>query len=208
MYSRKHYLKVFEEAKLEMPQIEAAERAKACGFELLDDGATLTMSSLNRTFYIDSRTWEMKMQGGRPMPLQLRILTMHYIKKAPGVWRVGELSPLRKLPGLEMYGPVVSRRSEDILVKSFGEEPELLFDVMKKVGGEKVDMGDAGGRFIVLPKMPMTVMIHGAEPGLPAEASVMMDSRSGDVLHLEDLVVMAELLSHKLVNVALEMKRG
>lgn len=191
-----------------MPQIDAAERAEACGFEISEDGKTLYMNSLGRKYSIDPANWDMRMPGGRPMPLQVRILTMHYIKNAPKVWRTGELSPLRKLPGLEMYGPVVSRRSENILVKAFGDEPETLFDVLEKVGGEKVDMGDAGAKFIVLPKMPMTIMIHGAEPGLPAEASVMMDSRSGDVLHLEDLVVMAEILSHKLANLALEHKKG
>lgn len=207
MYSRKHYLKVFEEAKESMGAVDAAERAAACGFRHGADGASLEFSAMGRDFTIDTRSWDMRSPDGRPMPLQHRILALHYIKNVPSSWPAGELSALKKLPGLEMYGPVVARRSEDILVKSFGDEPELLYPVMEELGGEKIDMGDAAARFAVLPKMPMTVVIHGAEPGLPAEALVMIDTSAGKILHLEDLVVMAELLSHKMANVALRIKK-
>ena len=204
-YSRKHYLAVLEESKKELEGTDAAEKARLCGFEFeeTEEGPRMFFISLGVQYEIDPVTWEIRrVAGGRVMPLQMRIVTLHYIKRAAGVPLKGELIPLTKFPELMNYGPVIRRRSENILSRCFADNPELFFPALEKLGGERINMGDAAGRFHQLPLLPVVVVVHESEPGLPGEAIVMMDASAPEMMHLEDLVVLAELLSHKLASVA------
>jgi len=64
--------------------------------------------------------------------------------------------------------------------------------------------GDAAARLFPLPRLPIVIVINKSEEGLPAAANLMYDRSATDLLPLEDLVVLAELVSHKLSNVAKE----
>lgn len=209
MYSRKHYLKVLEEAKNELKGMDIEERARVCGFEYRQaegGSAQLEFESLGTKYKVDCSSWDITaVDTGRVMPLQFRILTLHLLGQAEDIMLVEEdLKPLKAFPGLEMYEQVIRRRSDEILIRRFGERPEVLFNVIEELNGERVELGDAGGRFFPFPKMPVVVVVYEAEPGLPAEANVFFDSTAGRLFHMEDLVVTAELLSHKLANVAMK----
>ncbi len=208
MYSRKHYMKVLEEAKGELAGVDARERALVCGFDYVagtGDGAALEFDSLGTRFSVDCDTWDIKnMLTGRDMPLQFRILTLHLLWQAKDVEPTGDIMPLKAFRGLEMYEQVIRRRSDNILIRRFGDRSALLIKTVEELKGEKVDMGDAGGRFWPFPKMPVLAVVYEAEPGLPAEANMLFDSTADRLFHIEDLVVTAELLAHKLVNVALK----
>jgi len=205
-YSREHYLKVLEEARVDLEGVDFRKRAGVCGFDYResDGGAQLNFVSLGVDYTIDLEKLDIMSEDGRVMPLQMRIVVLHFLKRENPVALTGELMPLTRFPELVNYAPVIRRRSEEILERRFADRPDLLPPAVEKLGGQVLDMADASGRLLPLPQLPVTFTVYESEPGLPGEATVMFDESAPKMLHLEDLVVIAELLSHKLVNVALK----
>jgi hypothetical protein len=202
MYSRKHYLSVLKEAEDSLAQLDLM-RARACGFgvrKVEGGGEGFTFECLGKLYTISADAREVRSADGRPMPLIMRVVVLHYLLRGGAAGFAGEYAPLKDMPGLELYACVIQRRSEDVLARAFGPAPELLKPAAARLGGLPVSMGDAAARLFPLPKIPMVVFVNGPLEEIPANAGTLFDRSAPELLPLEDLVVLAEIVSHKLVN--------
>jgi hypothetical protein len=206
MYTRTHYKEVLEEAKGRLAGAAAAERARACGWNARQFGGEtkICMDYLGKEFLLDPATLETTSKDGRPMPLLARIVALHYLLASGSFPISGELVSLRKIPELECYGTTIKWRTEDVLVRAFGARPGLIRDAAVRAGGSPLDRGDAAVRLFPLPRVPMVIVINGEEDGIPAAAAIFYDRSVTSLLPLEDAVVLAELVSHKLANISRE----
>lgn len=205
MYSRKHYLGVLGEAKKQLAGADMSARASACGYAVRKNttgGVEIEVEYLGKHFRLDPAGLDAVSGGGRPMPLLMRIVVLHYLNGSGQPPLTGELVPLKKITELESYGPTIRWRTEDILVRAFGARPALLRETSERLGGAAVEIGDAGARLFPLPRVPMVISVNGEEEGIPADATVFYDKSITSVLPLEDAVVLAEIVSHKLANAA------
>jgi hypothetical protein len=211
MYSRKHYLELLEDAGKQLCGSDIEARAAACGFQVRENpvsGKEIIIDYFNRRFRSAIIDIVPADDGGRPMPLQIRIIALHYLISAGTHPVTGEFIPLKKIPGLENYGGVIKRRSEDVLVRAFGDKPALLKETVVRLGGAPVDIGDAAGRLFPLPRIPILAVFSSAEENIPAYATLMFDRSATSLLPLEDLVVLAEIVSHKLSNVSETIRKS
>ncbi|MFA6449955.1 MAG: DUF3786 domain-containing protein [bacterium] len=140
--------------------------------------------------------------NGREMPLLMRVITMHHLIEAKPTPITGALAPIRSFPGLESYEATIRRRTEEILLRAFGNSPELLMASAERLGGVAVKMGDSAARIYPLPRLPIVIVINKSGEGLPAGAALLYDRSASELLPLEDIVVLAELVSRKIVNIA------
>ncbi|UCD09842.1 MAG: DUF3786 domain-containing protein, partial [Dehalococcoidales bacterium] len=92
-----------------------------------------------------------------------------------------------------------SKRTIQPLVENFGNDPVRLLDVGKDFGGVPADLGDTS---IVIPafsRVPVTIAIWKGDEEFPPEGSVLFDANVRDYLTTEDVTVVSEVITWKLV---------
>lgn len=124
-----------------------------------------------------------------------RILLLHYLEKAGGRTATGEWIAFSEVPGAELYLGNFRARSADRIARAFGDEPSLLLEAGRALGGVEVKHGDAGVRFEALPHVPALALVWGGDEEFPASGDVLFDGCVVDYLSVEDIVVTAEKLA-------------
>jgi len=138
-------------------------------------------------------------EGTGELPLRESILVLHYLAQAKGTAATGKLITYRDLPGGVVYFPTFSKRTTDPLTRRFGMEPDLLVEASKTIGGTEVDLGDAGVVIKGFSRTPITIILWTGDEELPAQLNILFDASITDYLESEDVTVLCEVLTWKLV---------
>ncbi len=127
----------------------------------------------------------------------LSILLSHYVK--------GRSSPptsilikFEKLPGGYAYEKAFLQRAVQPIAKIFGQKPSDLIEAAKLLGGRGLTFGDSSVEIPTLTGIPI-VFIVWAEGEFPASATVLFDESASSYIPTEDLAVLAELTSSRLI---------
>ena len=132
------------------------------------------------------------------LPAFARILVLHYLVNRSEAQQTGQLISYKELPGGSIYIQPFTNRAIRPLVSAFGDNPENLVKVAHRLGGEQVKLGDAGVVLKVFPKIPVTLVMWGADEEFPASGNILFDSSAGSVLHTEDYAVLASFVAQTL----------
>jgi hypothetical protein len=133
------------------------------------------------------------------IPFREKVLILHYLAQAKGTPPSGKYITFRELPEGPVYFRTFSKRTIQPLVKNFGEDPARLLEVGKEFGGVSSDLGDTS---IVIPafhRVPVTIVIWKGDEEFPPEGSVVFDANIQDYLTTEDVTVVSEVITWKLV---------
>lgn len=125
------------------------------------------------------------------------VLLNHYAQSNPAPL-TGNLIKYKDLPGGHAYEGAFSHRAIEPIAKSFGGNPEQLLKAAELLGGKPLSMGDASFVVEALKGIPLTFILWGAEE-FPAEASILYDESAGGLLPTEDLAVLGELVTVRLL---------
>ena len=82
---------------------------------------------------------------------------------------------------------------------SFSQEPAKLIEVGEKFGGRQADFGDAAVTINALPRVPVTFLVWRGDEEFGAEGNILYDSTITDYLPTEDIIVLSETITWKLV---------
>lgn len=133
------------------------------------------------------------------IPFREKVLLLHYLAQAKGTPPSGKYITFRELPEGPVYFRTFSKRTIQPLVKNFGEDPARLLEVGKGFGGVSSDLGDTS---IIIPafnRVPVIIVIWKGDEEFPPEGSVVFDANIQDYLTTEDVTVVSEVITWKLV---------
>jgi hypothetical protein len=136
------------------------------------------------------------------LPVFARILVLHYLVNRSQALQTGQLISYKELPGGNIYIQPFTNRAIRPLVNTFGKNPENLSKIASLLGGESVKLGDAGVVLKVFPKIPVTVVLWGADEELPASGNILFDRSASTILHTEDYAVLASFVAQTLKKLA------
>jgi len=105
----------------------------------------------------------------------------------------------RELPEGANYFPTFSKRAIKPLVDYFGKDPEQLIDIAQKLGGHKANYGDVAVTINAFSYVPITLVLWRGDEEFAPAGSVLFDSTISDYLSTEDINVLCETISWKLV---------
>ena len=202
MYAKHQYEKVLAQAWDALDRTDIADRARHCSMMWDAASGRVRFTSLGQTLEIDPVLHQICEPDGRPARRIFQIVALHHLLHAGDVLPAGRETPLHVFQDLMLYHNTIKWRVLDILANAFGQRPELLHEAGARLGGAPRDFGDASVRLLPLPRVAWTAVIHSADDEFPAEAKVLFDDNATHLLPPEDMVVLSELLAHKLANMA------
>jgi hypothetical protein len=127
----------------------------------------------------------------------LGVILSHYTSGKPTP-ATGILMKFNKLQGGYAYERAFEARATQPIAKAFGKRPADLLEAGKPLGGIPLNYGDSSIQIQALEGIPI-VYILWAETEFPSFATVLFDQSANSYLPTEDLAVLAELTSSRLV---------
>jgi len=205
---QKHYRQAFEVACQEIQALDPALMAARSGahYRVNNGKKELTIVFFGDGYTITFPEIEITSPRKRPISLVTRIILLHYVIRADGSEPKGDLIPYKEIPGGMMYAGVFSRRVTEPLIKAFGQVPGRFLEAGKAMGGEGTDFGDASFSLKVLPRVSITFVLWRGDEEFPPSIQVLFDRSVDRYLSLEDVVVLGEMTSKRLVARGSEQK--
>ncbi len=176
----------------------AAEKARA---EMM--GRSLIIPHLDRSIVLNVDTHRFTIrETGEEAPIWLAILTLHYLNSADGRHPTSKLKHFREFKDGHFYEPAFNRRTKDVLIRVFGEDPAPMIPAAEKLKGKILQTGDASVELPYFPCVPVTCIVWRGDEEFPAEASVLFDETADLFFSAEDMAVAGQMAVLELLRAA------
>ncbi len=173
--------------------------AKCSGFET-KPGNIFRIPFLNRTYLVDYPKFNFVDESDetKEVPIQEQVLILHYLMPDFEPGASGKWIAYREIKGASFYFSAFVKRAIDPLKNIFGRDIQKIEKPAQLLGGKKLDTGDAGFEFFVLPKAPLQLILwEGDEDFLP-EANILFDGTIAERFSPEDAAWYAGMLVYRL----------
>ncbi len=194
------YELAFQLAREQLAGIENIEQqCLKSGAEYDNSRKAVIIKYLNQPYLIKPLDAEVSSMSGETVPIIDTILILHYFTLAKGTPLSGKVITYKELPEGLLYFPTYYKRTLKPLVNYFGDEPHRLLDVAQKLGGRAADYGDVATTIDAFSRVPVTLVIWKGDEELSPEGSLMFDSTISDYLPTEDITVLCETITWRLI---------
>jgi hypothetical protein len=155
---------------------------------------------LNRSYLITHPDAEISLtESDEEVPLKDKILILHYLTSTKSTPASNKLITFKQLPGGSSYFPAFSQRAIKPLLNYFSKEPELLIASAVKLGGHKANYGDVSATINAFPRVPIIIALWQGDDEFPPNGSIMFDAKISDYLPVEDICVLCETITWRLI---------
>ncbi len=167
------------------------------------DRNRIILHYLNRPYWITLPDVDISLkEKDEKVPIKDRILILHYLTRATGAPFTNKLITYGQIEGGKFYCPVFVRRNLDPILNCFGDKPEALIEVSKILGGEKSHYGDVSICINAFPMVRIFIIIWKGDEEVPNGGNILFDDNIKNYLASEDVCVLTEILTWKLINLA------
>jgi hypothetical protein len=201
MQKQRYYHRALEAARKEIQSLDPADMANRCGAEYRVTGGNeeLLLEFFGHSYTITFPEIRFSSSGGHPISLVTRIILLHYVIHANGSDQTNDLIPYKEIPGGMAYAGVFHRRVVDPLIRAFGSSPGGFCAAGVAMGGEKAAFGDTSFLLRVLPRVTITFIMWRGDEEFPPSIQILFDRSIEGYLSLEDVVVLGEMASKRLI---------
>jgi len=169
--------------------------------QVIDSKKVIIIQYLNQSYLITVPEIEISLTDSRDkVPIRDKLLILHYLTSAKGTLATNTLITFKELTGGVNYFPTFYKRTIKPLLDYFGKEPRLLVAAAKKLGGHKADYGDVAVTINAFSRVPITIVLWQGDDEFAPQGSIMFDAAISDYLSTEDITVLCETITWRLVN--------
>jgi hypothetical protein len=160
----------------------------------------IQISYLGRFYYITLPGVEISpADSTEPVPVRDQLLILHYFNTANGMPVTGRLITFRELPSGPIYFPTFTKRTVSPIIEKYKKKPQKLIAAAAKLGGQQTSYGDVSVEIPAFPRVKITIVLWQGDAELPAEANILFDANIAGYLPTEDITVLSETITWKLV---------
>ncbi len=195
------YNKGWEDLKKKVPE-EIASRLSA---SYCSSTRQFTVPFFNSEFVLDydSESIRRKSDGQAP-EIMASIIILNYLSfsEVPGKPGYKWVS-LKEIPnGGALFYPAFHKSAIEVLIETFGRQPERLLRCGAVLGGQPALLGKVSVVFHAFPEIPLCVVIWEGDEEVRANAAILYDPSVARLLHIESLIGLGMYLSEKLKQLA------
>ena len=201
MQKQKHYHQAFEVACQEVRALDPAVMAARSGadYRVRNGKKELTLVFFDAPYTITFPEVEITSSRRQPISLVTKIMLLHYVIRADGTEPKNDLIPYKEIPGGMTYAGVFQKRVVDPLIGLFGYDSERFLQAGIAMGEEGATYGDVSFSLTVLPRVSITLVLWKGDEEFPPSIQVLFDRSIDRYLSLEDVVVLGEMTSKRLI---------
>ncbi len=193
-------LKLAGEQLARMDNIEQQCRQSGAQYQVKGSKKVITIQYLNQSYQITLPDIEVSLIGSEEkVALRDKILILHYLILAKGTPAANKMVTYQDLPEGAIYFPTFSKRTIKPLLDHFGQEPHRLVAPAEKLGGHQADYGDVAVTINAFCHMPITIIMWQGDREFAPSGSILFDANITDYLSTEDISVLCETITWKLV---------
>ena len=199
---RKHaHEDALEKAWADVSAMDLGTVSAELGHEVIRGDRAVSVRMLGEPCMVDvgSRTVFYEDRDCEEVPPYLQILVLHYLLGLPASPLRNRFVSFRELDGGALYFQAFKARAIDPLVRTFGDQPELLSRAAASLGAEPLGIGQVSFKIDFFEKLPIAVVLWLGDLEVPASASIMFDASANAILSTEDLTVVAGVTSRTLI---------
>ncbi len=169
-------------------------------YQVIDSQKIIILEYLNQSYQIVLPDIDVSLiDSKQEVPIRDRVLILHYFTRAKGIPLTNRVIAYKELPEGINYFPTFSKRAIKPLLDHFSREPYRLVDVAEKLGGRRADYGDVAVTIDAFSRVPVTLVLWQGDEEFAPEGSILFDSTIPDYLSTEDITVLCETISWRLV---------
>jgi len=169
-------------------------------YQVIDSQKIIILEYLNQSYQIVFPDIDISLiDSEEEVPIRDKILILHYFTQAKGTPITNKVIAFRELPEGANYFPTFSKRAIKPLLDHFGRQPERLIDAAEKLGSHKADYGDVAVTINAFNYVPITLVLWRGDEEFNPEGNILFDSTISDYLPTEDINILCETISWKLV---------
>ena len=199
---QKNYQQSFDLACASIKKMNLEERAKKAeaDFQKGEDGKRISIYFFSEPYQIRFPQIEFFSPSKKVVSLVTRILLLHYLIRADGNPLTGRWVAYKDIPGGLLYAGVFARRVTEPLQRRFGKSAKTFKEAGIKSGGEPVEVGDASFILRAFPRVPLQYILWEGDEEFPPSAQLLLDASVDHYLSLEDIVVLGQVTTGRLIN--------
>jgi hypothetical protein len=165
---------------------------------------TFQIPFLDRTYLVSYPLFEFndQFEGDKDIPLQEQVLILHYMMSPAMPSPTNFWIAYREIPGAAFYYGAFVKRAVEPLKKAFGDNLAGITRAARKLGMQKIENGDAGFEFRVLPGVSLQLILWASDDEFPAEANILFDKNIGHILAPEDVAWLASMVVYRVMALA------
>jgi hypothetical protein len=193
--------------KLAGEQLAGVDIKKQClksgaDYKVVDAEQIITVEFLNQPYKVSLPGVEVSLANSKAeVPDSDKILILHYLTLASGVPLSNRLIAFQELPEGASYQRTFAKRSIEPLVKYFGGEPERLLELAKRLGGQKLDYGDAAVKVHGFKMVPVTLVLWRGDEEFSPRGNILFDATISEYLSTYDITVLCDAIVWRLVKI-------
>ncbi|MCS7281265.1 MAG: DUF3786 domain-containing protein [Desulfobacterota bacterium] len=191
-------------AQEKLAKMDVEDICSRTGSKKIDE-ERIMVSYLNNPYRVEIKTGRiLDGDGNETLPLRDRIILLHYLTDAKGSPETGKLITYAQIEGGRFYFPVFHKRTVEPMVRFFSSDPEKLLEVSKTLGGQRERYGDLSISLFPLPLVRMYMILWKGDEDVPPNGNILFDKNITDYLCAEDIAVLTEIVTWKLIKSAKE----
>ncbi len=212
--SQKNYEYAYElayklacEKLAKIDDIEQQCRKSGAQYRVINSQKEILIQYLNQSYLITLSDIEISLvDSAEKVSIRDKLLILHYFTSAKGTLAANRLITFRELPEGIVYSPTFSKRTVRPLLAHFGKEPRLLIEAGENLGGHKVDYGDAAVTINAFSRVLITIILWRGDGEFAPQGNVAFDATISDYLPTEDITVLCETITWRLIRHLRESK--
>jgi hypothetical protein len=173
-------------------------------------GDSITVPFLGGIFIISEKgNAIIRIDSKNEVKIAEKIILLHYLITADGTPLSRDLITLENIQGASFYFPTYKARTIDLLLRYFGNDSNLFANKCRnfKANIESTTPGNISEKkaaavkatFLILPNIPVSIVYHPGDKEFLPDIKILYDANIEHYLPLEDIIVMTELLTHKII---------
>ncbi len=168
--------------------------------KVVDSGRIVIVKYLAQFYEVSLPGVEVSLTGSQEkVSIRDKILILHYLASEKGVPLSHKLITYKEIPDGINYFPTFFKRAIKPLLDYFSKEPHLIVELARKLGGYKVDYGDAAVTIDAFSRVPITLVLWKGDKELAPEGNIIFDSTISGYLSADDIHVLCETIAWRLV---------